>query len=168
MSQETTVPAQRKIQRKSKDVLQRIGSQSIKNLTAAPEEEKVVNPDQMPKQAFTEEEMQSYWQKYAYGVRARDLEFFGTLTNIPPVLKDNFIIELTVLNVTQEHDVQKHKNELLNYLKQCLNNFSIELNVVVDKTIEVNVAFTPQDKLKRLIEKNPLVEELKNKLDLGF
>lgn len=149
-------------------MLQRIGSGSIKTLSAPDVEETGIDPNQLPKTKFTEEQMLSYWQKYAYGIRGKDIEFFGTLTNIPPVINGDHIIELTVLNVTQEHDVQKHKNELLKYLKKCLNNYSIELKVIVDKTIEVNVAFTPQDKLKNLIEKNPLVEELKNKLDLGF
>lgn len=94
--------------------------------------------------------------------------YHASLIKNQPVLKDNFIIELEVSNKVQEETVNKEKPALLEFLKEKLNNFSIQINTkVVEQKKEVHL-YTDRDKFKELIKKNPDLLYLKEKLNLDF
>lgn len=132
-----------------------------------PKEEAVpIDYSNLPKEKFTEEKMRELWTKYAYKIRGGDIEFFGTLTHKPPILKDNNVIEISVFNTTQENDINSHRQDLLHYLRSSLKNYEVDIKVVIEEVEQLEIAFTPQQKLKKLIEKNPKLGLLKDKLNL--
>ena len=51
-------------------------------------------------------------------------------------------------------------------MKSKLNNFHIHLNVVVTEHVKEVIAYTDQEKFKKMVEKNPALKTLKDKLNL--
>jgi DNA polymerase-3 subunit gamma/tau len=69
----------------------------------------------------------------------------------------------------QEEDIRETRNELLSYLKDKLNNSFIDLNVVMtEKAPESERAYTTRDKFKKMAEKNPDLEKLRQQFDLDL
>ncbi|WP_407704785.1 hypothetical protein [Tenacibaculum tangerinum] len=62
--------------------------------------------------------------------------------------------------------LEKGKPKLLKFLREKLNNYGIQLNIIVNETVEKKFAYTPQEKYDKLKEKNPLIEKLKNTFGL--
>jgi DNA polymerase-3 subunit gamma/tau len=151
---------------KSKNKVSDKGIISIKDMMKPKEDAVPIDYSNLPKEKFTEEHMRELWTKYAYSIRNKDIEFFGTLTHSPPILKKNVIIQIAVFNSTQKNDINTHRQDLLHYLRSNLKNHEIDIEVVINEVERLDIAFTPQQKLKKLIEKNPKLGLLKDKLNL--
>ena len=151
---------------KSKNIVSDKGTISIKEMMKPKQEAKPIDYSNLPKEPFTEEKMRELWTKYAYSIRNKDIEFFGTLTHKPPLLIGVSTIQIAVFNSTQENDINTHRQELLHYLRSNLKNYEIDIVVVINEAERQEIAFTPQQKLKKLIEKNPKLGLLKEKLNL--
>jgi DNA polymerase III subunit gamma/tau len=84
-----------------------------------------------------------------------------------PVLIDGNIIEIPVDNPIQADDIQANKQEILFYLKEKLSNTGIEIHPRVTDTEELSgMAYTPADKFKKMAEKNPDLNQLRQQFDL--
>lgn len=101
-------------------------------------------------------------------MKIKDLDLYSTLNANPPILKDNNRIELSIYNAAQEADINNKKPELLGYLRKQLNNTLIDLDLVINKASAEKGVYTEKDKYKRLIEKNPKIDELRKKFGLSF
>lgn len=108
------------------------------------------------------------WRKFAYSIKLKDLDLYSTLSANDPILKDNFRIELSIYNTTQESDINSKRKDLLRYLRKQLNNTILDLHLVIDKSKEPTGVFTEKDKYKKLVEKNPKVDDLRKKFGLSF
>lgn len=118
---------------------------------------------------FTIDDLMPLWQTQAD--KAKELgkkSYHASLTKSQPVVKEDYTIELTVYNRVQEETILKEKPELLEFLKEKLNNYSIQLNTyVVEQKEEVHL-YTDRDKFKELVKKYPDLLYLKEKLNLDF
>jgi len=130
------------------------------------EEEKKHTP--LETRDFSEAELISVWKEYAEEFKQRDLDIYTTLTRHTPKLEDKCIINLKLDNKAQEHELTDLKVELLGYLRQKLNNYNVDIKTYIEKDSEEKGVYTPADKYKKLAAKNPLIEELKKKLDLDL
>jgi hypothetical protein len=63
-------------------------------------------------------------------------------------------------------EFERTKNEILGYLRGMLHNHDIDIEIVVNETMDSKRAFTPQDKFNRLKELNPNLELLRKAFDL--
>lgn len=117
---------------------------------------------------FSEAELISVWKEYAEEFKQRDLDIYTTLTRHTPKLEDKHVVNLKLDNKAQEHELTELKLELLGYLRQKLNNYHIDIKTFIEKDNEEKGVYTPADKFKKLAQKNPLLEELKKKLDLDL
>ena len=144
-----------------------IGTVSIKNhsINKKEAEEKEDDIRNKPATVFTQDELVKTWKEMAEGYKL-DKNFYLTITRNEPVLKDNFEFELTVDNKIQQKEVEDRKMQILPLIKEKLNNFHIQLNVVVTEQIIEPKAYTDQDKYKKMVEKNPALKTLKDKLNL--
>ena len=131
-------------------------------------DEDAVDPNNLPKNDFTEEDMLKAWHNFAYHIKSKDEEFFSTLSNPAPILKANGIIEKLVYNKIQASDILKNKTQILDFIKAKLKNYFIDLDVVVDETIEVKVVLSPREKLDKLLKEKPVFALLKEKLKLDL
>ena len=140
-------------------------SVSLKELLTIKEEKAI--EDNLPKDPFDQRQLIEAWMAFAYTVQSSDLDFFSTLSAFQPQLKEGGVV-VEVHNVTQQGDIQKLKPKLLASVRRALNNFDFDFEIVVNQTEAKFIAVTPQDKYKKLVEKNQLLEDLRKKLDLGF
>lgn len=128
---------------------------------------KPVNKE-LPVEVFTETEMLDAWSKYAEKVEKEGkYNLLSHLTMGIPKLKDH-TISLEFPNNTIKVEVERAKYELLSFLKETLQNFEIDLDIIVNETAEKKYAYTPIEKYEKLKEKNPKIDLLRKEFDLDI
>lgn len=63
------------------------------------------------------------------------------------------------------------KKNLINHLKRSLQNVDIDIVTEISDTVTVDTGpklFTPEDKFRFMVEKNPAIAKLKRDLNLDF
>jgi DNA polymerase-3 subunit gamma/tau len=127
-----------------------------------------VNFSSTGKSPFTKEDLMVVWNKYAQKHQEdSNMNLYSTLTRREPYLSSDYTIELTIENKVQEDALNADKMNFLGYLRKELNNSDIQLKVILQIVDEpAAVAYTTSDKYKRMAEINPLLSQLKDKLDL--
>lgn len=121
------------------------------------------------KDDFTEEQLIVCWKKYAKKLKKEGKEsFYSTLMKHLPSLKDNYQIHIVLENNVQSHNVEIEKIDLLMYLKDELRNDHISLEYTVTEIKDETTVYTSRDKYNRMLEKNPAIKLLKERLDLDI
>ena len=128
----------------------------------------VIDPNNLPKQPFTEAKLLEVWQEYGKRMDRKGERILGSMfaMNIPSLQDSNVFLELP--NESMKVDLETAKAPLLQHLHQALNNYGIELIIHVNESVAKKHAFTPQDKYEKLKEKNPLIEKLRAIFDLDI
>ena len=120
------------------------------------------------KQAFSKVQFMSCWQQYAQKAKEDDkIHLFTLLTSNEPIL-DGVHVTVLVENIALESTLQDEKIELLNFLRGNLNNFDIQL---FSKRVEAKQSdriYTNKDKYAYLVEKNPQLEEFRQRFNLDL
>ena len=124
--------------------------------------------EQLPCVPYSETQLVEAWMSFAYQIKSSDLDFFSTLSAFLPKIKEDQSVVVEVHNVTQRGDIQKMKPELLQTIRKTLDNYTVDFEILVNAAEAKFIAVTPQEKFKKLAEKNKHLEELRKKLDLGF
>ncbi len=122
----------------------------------------------LPTEAFSETDMLLHWTKYAQKLGEKGSRIMESLLlmNDPTLNGTKITIELP--NTGAKIDFESEKTPLLGYLKGHLHNHDIEIEVVVNESVENKFAFTAQDKYNRLNELNPNLELLRKTFDLDL
>jgi DNA polymerase III subunit gamma/tau len=108
------------------------------------------------------------WREYIKEVeRKEDHGIYAVLNPISPEIEDDFVIRLKLQNSVHKNLVQEESDNILGFLRNELENdlLHFELSVSFSETKDL-APFTSQDKLKYLIEINPVLEKLKDTLGL--
>ncbi len=131
-------------------------------------EEKVIDPQNLPKEDFTEEQMQAGWIEYGKMQDKKGERIIGSMfaMNIPTLDKTTICLELP--NQSMKLDLEAAQSGLLQFLYKKLSNYSIDLKITVNEEASKKYAFTPQDKYEKLREKNPLIDKLRADFDLDL
>lgn len=120
------------------------------------------------KKAFTEAQFKECWQVYAQKAKEEDkIHLFTLLTSNEPIL-DGVHVTVLVENIALESTLQTEKIELLNYLRGSLGNFDVQ---IFSKRVEAKQSdriYTNKDKYAYLMEKNPKLEEFRQKFNLDI
>jgi len=95
-----------------------------------------------------------------------DKNLYFTLKRNKPVKKDDKLIEFTVDNKIQKKELEDRKLDIMPVVKEKLNNYHVLLDVKVVEQIKQTKAYLPQEKFKKMAEKNPALKSLKDKLNL--
>jgi DNA polymerase-3 subunit gamma/tau len=98
------------------------------------------------------------WKEYCQKIE-KDGKFnlVSHLSMSIPILK-NTTIHLEYPNHTIKIEVERVQYDILSYMKEKLQNYDIDLEIVVNETAEKKYAYTPLEKYEKLIEKNPLIK----------
>jgi len=118
------------------------------------------------KQPFTTDQFMACWQAYAQKAKDEDKIHLFTLLSSNEPLIDGFHVTVLVENIALESTLQSEKIELLNYLRGNLSNFDIQ---IFSKRVEAKQSdriYTNKDKYAYLVEKNPKLEEFRQKFNL--
>ncbi|MEE9407759.1 MAG: DNA polymerase III subunit gamma/tau [Polaribacter sp.] len=127
------------------------------------------NFDYHPKDVFTEEILQKLWKDYVTLLIEKGERSMASIVGTDiPLLGEKFKITFTVPNRSMEEQFRKGRPNLLNFLREKLNNYGIDILVVLNETIEKKFAYTPQEKYNKLKEKNPLLDKLRQAFELDM
>ena len=85
-----------------------------------------------------------------------------------PVLVNDTTIEFTISNKAVEESINEDKMNFLGVLRKELNNYSIQLNLVMTLAEDKVSLYTATDRYKYLAEKNPNINKLRQAFDLDI
>ena len=127
------------------------------------------NFDNHPKDAFTEKKLQDLWKSYVELLNKKGERSIASIigTDIPTLSAD-FQISFTVPNKLMQDQFKKGRPKLMNFLREKLNNYGIAIVVLLNEAVEKKFAYTPDEKYKKLKEKNPLLEKLRQAFELDL
>ena len=119
---------------------------------------------------FTTEELIDAWNEFAEKIKSDRPRMYSTLKGYQPIRKDDQGIELILDNTVQQEEFQRDiKQDLLDYLKEKLNNHLISLTSSVKSEIEKkSILYTSRDKFEHMLKKNPDLGKLKQEFNLDL
>lgn len=108
------------------------------------------------------------WNVLAERLKAeKKITLYTIMTSVAPVLKNN-VIEVEVENTIQDQDLREGKIDILNFLRVELQNFSLDLIGVMVEQTKVRKPYTSIEKYQAMLTKNPDLDVLRQKFDLGL
>lgn len=125
-----------------------------------------VDPDSLPKDSFSEEDMQRIWNARVMHLFSSKPSLLSSLTKRAPKLADTHLIELTLDSEHELETVNLNKSALLELVRKDLNNFSVQLQTPVEVEINDKRAYTPKEKYEKMLGANPHLDLLRQKFGL--
>jgi len=117
---------------------------------------------------FSEEHLRKQWKVFAAGLQTDYPHLSTTLTSRDPVLKEAWQIEFEIDNRILEEELNQKRGELLEFLKQALDNYQISLLIRVQENQKEQKPYTDKEKFEKMADKNPELNKLKEQLDLDI
>lgn len=117
-------------------------------------------------ESFTPEQLAVKWKEYLKQITDRP-NLCSTLANVPEIEDGNKLV-LNIGNSVQEEDVRQIKIQLLSWLRKELRNSGIELTTKFEKIESERIFYSDSEKLQILMQKNSVLNELKQKFNLDF
>ena len=144
----------------------RNNSLSLKSIHHKKEQQKKpveINYENHPKDSFSEKDLQKTWSEYQkLLIKKGEKSIASILAAADPKLLENFNVQFMIPNKLMKEQLKIGKPKLLKFLRASLNNFSINITVIVNETVEKKFAYTPQEKYNKLLEKNSSLKSLKD------
>ena len=132
-------------------------------------ESELLGGEDMPKTPFGKEQLDEHWKLFVQNhVDKKNRSLFTTLNQRSPELKPNFKLVFVIENNVQLNQIDMIKVDLVNYLRKHLNNYSITFETPIKKIESKRHVYTDEEKYKSMAEKYPLIEKLREKLDLDL
>jgi DNA polymerase-3 subunit gamma/tau len=117
----------------------------------------------------TPEMLQKAWANYAQTIESKNPRLFSMLMAHSPRLKGKHAVVFPLQNETQEVELVREKGPLMRFLRKELKNARLQLEVeYVREESEPTKAFTAADKYKLLVQKNPVLDKLRDALNLDL
>ena len=116
----------------------------------------------------TEADLHKVWNEYANLIQTESPHIYSILINRQPKLSNNTEINIELLGQSQEIELMKEKEQILNFLKNNLKNNQLKLKTIIsrDKIPDISEPMTNSDILKAMIIKNPALGKLRVELNL--
>ena len=122
-----------------------------------------------PRTEFTSNDLMSKWNAFAYQLKEKGRQgLYITLTKRKPELKENFLLEFTIDNEIQNIELEEERSELLTFLRTELNNYGIQLTIILSQEDNSVKHLSSKDKFMKMAEKNPVLHDLREKLNLDI
>lgn len=144
---------------------------SIKDFTEPDSEYKKENTQatdtQLKKSEVTPENFQKAWNSLLERIdKSGKFNLHSALSRYTPEIQQEEIV-VTYDNKAQVETINAERADILEYLRKELHNDSVALKLKISDK-EYQRAYTPAEKLQKMIEKNPNIHKLKENLDLDF
>jgi len=115
---------------------------------------------------FSAEQLADKWKEFLNQLVDRP-NLRSTLSNVPEISDGNKLV-LKVGNSIQEMEIRLVKPELVSWLRKELRNSGIEMTTQLEKVESERMIFSDSERMQMMIQKNPLLYELKQKFNLDF
>ena len=119
------------------------------------------------RQTFTYERLLEVWNNYIQILKASDkINLYTILNNFAPTLLSPVLIEISVESKTQEQFIVQESVDLMNFLRNELQNFAVDITFkLMERKLE-NRLYGNREKYDYLVNKNPKLEELRKRFNL--
>ena len=156
-----------------KNIKRRASALSLKSIHQKKEIKSSLDEDENfenhPRTAFTHEDLKEAWKKYYFKLQELgERSIAAILASSEPQLGKAHSIIFSLPNDLMKTQLERGKPKLIGFLREKLNNYGIQIEVIVNQTVEKKFAYTPKEKYDKLKEKNPLIEKLKNTFGLDL
>ena len=150
---------------------QRTSGLSLKSIQAKKEHqikqmEVIIDPNDLQKEAFTEDDFFKAWNNYIHSLDSKGEKIMASMLAMNTPKLDDTNIHIEFPNETLKVELERAQFPLMEYLRKTLKNFELNLVISVNEEIEKQYAFTPIEKFEKLKEKNPHIELLKKTFGL--
>jgi len=137
---------------------------NIFNAQAAPEP-KAPEPVIVINKSVSAAALRKVWEEYAEGHRKQVGEY--------QILQREFqfeppVITLNLTNPVEESMLESFRHDLLQFLRDRLQNNELTILVAMQDNTGKKVIYTAKEKFEHLAEKNPFLNELKDRLGLDW
>jgi len=112
---------------------------------------------------LTDVQLREAWTEYAHQ-RKNQVAEFHLLSR--PVDVNGPVVTVALANTVEEPLLQSIMTELVSYLRNRLSNPTIKVESVLKEADGKKIAYTNKEKFDLLVEKNPMLKELKDRLGL--
>jgi DNA polymerase-3 subunit gamma/tau len=112
---------------------------------------------------FTFEQLRLVWTDFAEQRKKFQAEYQLLLQ--PFEIREHLVV-IHLLSPVQETMLNNFKSDLISYLREKLKNNTVLVAGELKETDEKQRLYTPRDKFDFLVEKNPVLRELKDRLGL--
>jgi len=123
----------------------------------------------LPKDAFTQEQFEKYWQEYLDKLRKnkeRNLLSILTIDKNPRV--EGSSIHLTLTSEPLKTELERSKEKILKFLRINLNNFDIDFVITVKEEKKKEFVYSYKDKFNKMAEKYPDLKYLQQKFKIDL
>lgn len=118
---------------------------------------------------FGEQVFLSHWATLAETVKAEGkISLYTVMTANKPELKENYKVNIIVENAIQQQLLIESKVDVLNYMRQKLNNFQVDLIPVMQQNHIIRKPVTDSEKYQAMVAQNPLLDTFRKEFNLGF
>ena len=129
--------------------------------TAAPAEQ----PKEEQNRPFTVDQLRDAWVGLADSHK-EETRLKQLIENYMPLMVNDLTAEIQMPNPWQMAEMRKALPTLLRQLRATLHNDHLEIQLVQAEFNQEQMAFTAEEKYKLMVEQNPMLSQLKEKLDL--
>ena len=134
-------------------------------------DEHSLNPQDLPNEAYTQEDFARVWQNMLAILDKRGehllISYLGK--NTPTIEKD--VIHVKANSNIADIDIRSNQQRLLTYIHKQLKNYHITMEVTLNKDAAAAYVATPytvEEKYNALKEQNPFLETFVQELGLQF
>lgn len=124
------------------------------------------NPGSELQNTFDQAKLEKIWVYYTESIAKQYPNFYSILSTRKPQLKEDFMLELIIDNKAQQLTMNDRKGDLVEFLRNELQNQKVQLSVILEESESAARAFTPDEKFKVMAEKMPALKTLKDNLEL--
>ncbi|MCB0792707.1 MAG: DNA polymerase III subunit gamma/tau [Flavobacteriales bacterium] len=173
-----TEPQRTGEERSSAPIRRLAGAASLKELARRPGEVIAANDGPLPASAphvrpeprpVNESLLRKVWQDFALArKREGQNSLHATLVAHEPVVVGLSSIRFRIVNEVQEKYLREVGIELLEHLRNALDDRALDLKVEKEEVTDLRPRYTPMDRFKIMAEQNPALLKLKEDLDLDL
>jgi hypothetical protein len=135
----------------------------LKGKTATDQGTQVLEARPAMNEPFTPEQLHLVWLDFAEQRKKFQAEY--QLLIQPFEIRENTIV-MHLLSTVQETMLNNFRSDLISYLRDNLKNNTILVVGELREQEEKQMLYTPRDKFEFLLEKNPLLKQLRDRLGL--
>ena len=130
--------------------------------------ERMMQSQSLPKNPFSEEQFFSIWESYIETLHENGERIYASILNADKPVLVKHMIHVTYSNNLMKSELEKVKPKALQFIREKLNNYSIDFVVHINEEETNKIAYTNQEKYEHLKEKNKALSYLRKefKLDL--
>ena len=126
----------------------------------------VIDEENLPKEPFSEIDFVESWKAYTEILRNEGKHNLASILSIDTPKVKGVTAYLEFPNETNKLELEKNLYEILSYLRKKLNNFDINLNIIVNEELDKQYVYSAKEKFEKLKVKNPNLDILKKTFDL--